>query len=144
MWIPLTPQHITESLSGLELTSLRTLQLAPDQADPIPEAIARTTTQVNGYVAAFHGTSVGQAGTIPEELLSSAIAIARWRIIGRLSVGPAAKLFATDNRRKEYEDAIAELKDVAAGKFAISVAEDPADDQPRPPADGAWGSAPKL
>lgn len=139
-WIDLTPAHIDEALSAAELDALRTIQLADGQADPVPEAIARTCTQVNGYVAAAAGHPVGQAGTIPEELLSSAIAIARWRVIGRLPV----KLFATESRRKEYEDAIAELKDVAAGKFAISFPADPAEEQPRPPAEGAWGSAAKL
>jgi phage gp36-like protein len=139
-WITLTPAHVDESLSAAELDALRSLQLADGQADPVPEAIARTCTQVNGYVAAQAGHPVGQAGTIPEELLTSAISIVRWRVIGRLPV----KLFTTENRRKEYEDAIAELKDVAKGTFAISFPADPAEDQPRPAADGAWGSATKI
>jgi len=139
-WIALTPAHIDESLAKAELDALRSLQLTPGQVDPVPEAIARTCTQVNGYVAAQAGHPVGQAGTIPEELLSSAIAIVRWRIIGRLPV----KSFATESRRKEYEDAIAELKDVATGKFAISIPADPAEEQPRPQADGAWGSKPQI
>ncbi len=139
-WIPLTAAHINESLAAPELQALRTLQLVPDQADPVPEAIERTTFEVRGYVAAYHGTAVGQPGTIPEELLSAAIAIARWRLIGRFPV----KTMASDNRRKEYEDAIAQLRDVAAGKFAISVAADPAEEQPRPAAEGAWGSQPKF
>lgn len=139
-WVPLTSAHITESLAAAELTALQTMQLAAGQTNPVPEAIERTTLEVRGYVAAYHGTAVGQAGTIPAELLSSAIAIARWRLIGRLPV----KSFATDSRRKEYEDAIAQLRDVAAGKFAISVATDPAAEQPRPPAEGAWGSAAKF
>ncbi len=137
-WIKLTTAHIDESLSAAELQALRTLQTQPNQKDPVPAAIARTTAQINGYVGAA-GIEVGDPGLIPEELLSSAIAIARWRVIGRLSVGAAAKLFATENRRQEYEDAIAELKDVATRKFAISIPEEPAEEQPRPPADGAWG-----
>lgn len=139
-WIPFTSEHIDESLAAAELSALRTLQLVPGQANPVDEAITRTTYEVRGYVAAYHGTAVGQPGTIPEELLSAAIAIARWRIIGRLPV----KTLASDNRRKEYEDAIAQLRDVATGKFAISVATEPAEEQPRPPAEGAWGSAPRI
>jgi phage gp36-like protein len=139
-WIALTPAHLAESLTQAELDALRTVQVAPGQADPLPEAIARTCTQVNGYVAAAAGHPVGQAGTIPEELLTTAISIARWRVLGRL---PSARL-ATEVRRKEYEDAIAELRDVATGKFAISFPADPAEEQPRPQAEGAWGSKPKL
>lgn len=139
-WLTLTAQHLAEGLTGLELTALRTLQLDQGQTDPVPDALTRTTYEVRGYVAAFHGTAVGQPGTIPEELLSSAIAIARWRVLGRLPV----KQLATDGRRKEYEDAIAQLRDVAAGKFAISVASDPAAEQPRPQAGGLFGSQPSI
>lgn len=139
-WITLTPVHITEALSDAELDALRTIQLAPGQEDPIPKAIFRTCKQVNGYVAAQAGHPVGQDNTVPEELLTSAISIARWRVIGRLPV----KLFATEVRRKEYEDALAELKDVAKGDFAISFPADPAAEQPRPPASGSWGSATKV
>lgn len=142
-WIKFIPAHLDEALSTAELAALRTVQTAQGQKDPVPEAIKRTCTEVCGYCAAA-GLVVGEAGLIPEQLLSSAIAIARWRIIGRLSVGAAAKVFATDNRRQEYQDALAQLKDVATRKFVISVPEEPAEEQPRPAAAGAWGSTPKL
>lgn len=139
-WIALTSAHIAGSLTQAELDALRTVQVSPGQADPLSEAIARTCTEVNGYVAAQAGHPVGQAGTIPEELLSSAIAIARWRLLTRL---PNTRL-ATESRRLEYTDALAQLKDVAKGDFAISFPADPAEEQPRPPAEGAWGSATKI
>ena len=132
-WITLTTDHIAESLAGPELSALRTLQLSAGQVDPLPEIIARTCSEVQGYVATHY--PVGQAGTIPDQLLSSSIAIARWRLLGRLP----AKVFATESRRQEYEDAIAQLKDVAAGKFKLSVPTDQATDQPGPTAGGAWG-----
>lgn len=135
MWVTLTVDHVIQALAAPELTALRTQLLADGQVDPLPDILTRTTMEVRGYVAGFHGTAVGQAGTIPEELISSAIAIARWRLLGRLPV----RLLSTDGRRQEYEDALAQLRDVAAGKFAISVADDPADDQPRQDASGAWG-----
>ncbi len=137
-WISLTEAHLLESLAAAELSALRTMQTAPGQTDPLPEVLERTVGQVQGYVGTRY--PVGQPGTIPDQLLSSAIAIARWRLVGRLPI----KLMATDNRRQEYEDAIAELQAVAAGKFALSVATDPAENQPRPQAEGAWGSSDKL
>lgn len=136
-WIPLKPAHIDESFAAAELQALRTLQLEPAQKDVVLEAIKRTTYEVRGYVAAYQGKTVGEPGTVPEELLSAAIVITRWRLLGRLPV----KAFATENRRKEYEDAVAQLRDVASGKFAIGTPEEPAEEQPRPPADGAWGGA---
>ena len=140
MWIVLDASHLTQGLSAAELTALRTQQLVPNQVDPVPEVLMRVTFEVRGYVAANAGRQVGEPGTIPEELLSAAIAVARWRLIGRLPV----KALATDSRRKEYEDAIALLRDVAAGRFAISVATEPAEEQPRPQAQGQWGSAEKI
>jgi phage gp36-like protein len=137
-WIALTEAHLLEALTSLELSSLRTVQLAEGQADPLPDVLARATSEVQGYVGVRY--QVGQAGTVPDQLLSSAIAIARWRLIGRL---PARQL-ATDSRRKDYEDAMEQLRDVAAGKFALSVATEPADDQPRPPATGRWGSSKSI
>ncbi len=140
MWITLDSSHLTQGLSGPESTALATAKLAEGQTDPIPDVLLRTTYEVRGYIAANHGTTVGEPGMIPEELLSAAIAIARWRLLGRLPV----KMFATESRRKEYEDAIVLLRDVAAGKFAISIATEPAEEQPRPPAQGGWGSATKI
>ncbi len=133
-WILLSSEHIDGALAAAEVTALRTLQVAPGQADPVAEALDRAAAEVQGYVGTRY--LVDQPGTVPDQLLSAAISIARWRLLGRLP----AKIFATDNRRKEYEDAIAQLRDVAAGKFALSVATEPADEQPRPHAGGAYGN----
>ena len=133
MWIALTADHLLEALGAAELTALRTLQTVSGQKDPVPEVLVRTCGEVHGYIATRY--PVGQPGTIPEELLSAAIAIGRWRLIGRLPV----KILATDNRRQEYEDGIALLKDVAAGKFSLSPADNPSGEQPGPQGGGAWG-----
>lgn len=137
-WIILTNDHIIGALAAAEVTALRTLQLTPGQADPLPEVITQTVGKVHGYVATRY--EVGQAGTIPDQLLASAIAIGRWILIGRLP----SKILATEIRKQQYEDGLAELRDVAAGKFVLSLAEDPADDQPRPTAAGAWGGQTKI
>lgn len=137
-WLSLTSAHVQQSLSSPELSALQTLLLASGQTDPLPEVISRTVSEVQGYVGSRY--DVGQAGTIPEQLLSAAIALARWHLLTRL---PKASL-ATEARRTEYTDALALLRDVAAGKFAISEATSPATEQPRPQAGGAWGSDTKI
>lgn len=134
-WITLTEDHLLESLAALELTSLRDQQRAPGQTDPVPEILARTCAEVQGYVGTRY--AVGQPGTVPDQLLSSTIAIARWRLLGRLPV----KALATEHRRKEYEEALAQLRDVAAGKFALTMADDPGEEQPGPQGGAAWGGA---
>lgn len=137
-WILLTEAHLLEGLTAGELSALKTKQLAEGQADPVVDVLARCASEVQGYVGTRY--AVGLAGTVPDQLLSAALAIARWRLIGRLPI----RNLATDSRRQEYQDAIAQLRDVAAGKFALSVATTPAADQPRPQANGAWGSAPNI
>lgn len=139
-WIILTVDHVYQSLAEPELAALRELLLMPSQVDPLPEILDRTSQEVRGYVAAWHGQQVGQPGTVPNELLTSAISIARWRLIGRLPV----KIFATEFRRKEYDDALHQLELVAAGKFLVSIPEDPDPEQPLPPAGGEYGSKPDI
>jgi len=137
-WITLSTDAVKSSLSGVEINALSTY-LAPGQADPMPDVITRTTSEVRGYVAAHYGAQVGEGGTIPEELESAAISLARWRLLGRLAAGKAAQVLMTDSRRKEYEDAVQQLRDVATGKFAVSVPALPSADQPRPQGGGAFG-----
>jgi len=132
-WITVTEDHLLRVISSGELEALRSKATAPGQDDPVTAVIASTCLEVQGYVGARY--PVGQAGTVPEQLLNATVAIARWRLLTRLPV----KLMATEARRQEYDDAISLLKDVAAGKFALSVASEPAEEQPRPQADGAWG-----
>lgn len=132
-WITLTADHIVKSLAAIEAESLRTLQLAPGATDPLPDVITQTVNKVHGYVAVRY--QVGQPGTIPDQLLASSIAIGRWILIGRLP----AKLLATEIRKGQYDDALAELKDVASGKFKLSIPTNPAADQPGQSGGGAWG-----
>jgi phage gp36-like protein len=132
-WISLDESHVTGSLSAAEATALRTLQLPQGAPDPLVESIEQTVSRVQGYVAVRH--EIGQPGMIPDQLLQGAIAIARWNLIGRLP----AKALATDIRKQQYEDAMKELEAVAAGKFKLSITDDPADDQPGQTGGGAWG-----
>jgi phage gp36-like protein len=131
-WITLTPDHLLEALGVAEIAALSSQQTASGQADPVPEILARTCAEVQGYVATRH--PVGQPGTVPDQLLTAAIALARWRLLCRLPV----KALATEGRRQEYLDAVRQLEAVAAGKFRLSVPEDPAEEQPGQ-AGGAWG-----
>ena len=132
-WISLDESHITGSLSAAESTALRTLQLPAGAADPVGESIAQTVSRIQGYVAVRY--KIGQPGLIPDQLLQGAIAIARWNLIGRLPV----RTLATDIRKQQYDDAMTELKAVAEGKFKLSIATDPGDDQPGGAGAGAWG-----
>jgi phage gp36-like protein len=141
-WITLTPADLSATLLAQEVAALSNYSLAAGAADPVAAALADTTGEVRGYIAARAGEMVGTDGTLPSELKATALAIARWRLLTRLAAGRAAQLLLTDARRRDYEDAIARLKDVASGKFFVSPPTTPAAQQPRPIAGGAFGQFP--
>ena len=140
MWITLQSSAVQGALTSTEATALSTYLLAEGASDPLTEVVARTCAEVRGYVAVRYGTAVGEAGTVPEELESAAISVARWRLLTRLAAGRAAQVLLTEGRRKEYEDAVVLLRDVAAGKFAIAAPVTQNTEQARPPATGVFGS----
>jgi len=135
-WIALTEEHVLEGLSTVDLDALRKIQQAPGALDPMPGILARTASEVQGYVATRY--PVGQAGTVPDQLLSAAAAIARWRLLGSLPI----RQLSTEHRKGEYDDAWSRLRDVSAGKFALDIPTSPATTQPGPAAGttAAWGS----
>ncbi len=138
-WIALTSADLSATLLATEAAALSSFALAPGASDPVATALTATAEEVRGYVSAHAGVAVGQAGTIPSELAGTALALARWRLLTRLATGRAAQVLLTDARRRDYDDAVARLKDVAAGRFFVAPPDDPAADQPRDPATAAFG-----
>ena len=120
MYIAITTDDVKTRLAGPELVALQTAGLATSQADPLPEIIQQVVREVRGYVKACakNAGSMGAGATIPDELLGSALAMIRWKMISRLPKTP----LATEQRRDEYKDAIAHLKQVAACQFEIEPA----------------------
>lgn len=113
-WAALTVADVESRIGGLELQGLRERAVADGQADPLPEVIIQVTDEVRGYIAAG-GVQLGPAGTLPPQISSSALAMIRWRLGGRLS----APGLQTESRRKEYEDALQQCRDVASRKFVV-------------------------
>ena len=140
-WAALTATEIKTRLSGPELTALQTQALASGQSDPLPDVISQVVEEVRGYVAAG-GSPLGTAGTLPPQVRAAAIAIVRWRLGGRLAAGGAAGIFQTESRKQEYTDAIAQLKDVAAGRCIVEAPTTTATETFAHP--GSWGSDTKL
>ena len=125
-WIQITPEAIEAKLSGPELNAIRTVAKAPDQEDPVPEAIERVVAEVRGYVAACReNRTSSNVQEIPANLQDAALAMIRYRIASRLP----AKSFMTDERVDANRQAIALLKDVAACRFRIPLPDDVSDDQ---------------
>lgn len=122
-WITITEADLGERLAAAELTALQTAATGT-HGNTVPDMLASVIAEVRGRVAANKANRLGASGTIPEELRSAALAIARWRALNRL---PGVKMLQDDARRLEYTDAVAMLASVADGKFAIEQPAEPAD-----------------
>jgi phage gp36-like protein len=140
-WAALTAAEIKTRLSGPELTALQGAALATGQSDPLPEVIAQVTNLIRGYIAVRY--PLGTAGTLPPELKDAAIAIARWRLIGRLAIGGAGGIMPSEQRKQEYDEAIKLVQSIAEGKFAIELP-DPIDETPHASTNAQYGGEPKL
>lgn len=136
-WRALTAGDIQTQISGDELDKLQTAALASGQTDPLPGIISQVTDEVRGYVG--QSNPLGAGATLPPQVLSAAISIVRWRIAGRLSIGGNAALFQTEQRQKDYENALTFLQAVAKGQVFVEPPE--TEDANSPTVEGKWGSA---
>lgn len=119
MWIELTEALIANRLTGAELTAMKSAALGAGQsgATVLSDAISAVVREVRGYVAGNKNNVLGDGETIPDELEHAALAVLRQRLGNRLP--GLARLFAGEDRKAEYDDAMKLLRDVADGKFGI-------------------------
>lgn len=139
-WITLTEADVLTKLSAPELTAMKTAATGVGQANPLVEVIEQVVLEVRGYVGASLLVQLGEAGTIPNELLGAAINRIRFELATRLPV-PA---LLTDARKEANKDAVTLLGRVAAGSFLVVAPEDAAPEQPIEPQVGYYGSDEKI
>jgi phage gp36-like protein len=142
-WSGITPESLATRLSQAELEALGTQQLDVWQADPVQEILTQVTDEIRGYIAVNAFNRVGPADTLPTQLHSAALAIARYRLLGRLAAGKSADDLGGEFRQRDYDDAIRLLRDVAKGDYAV---EQPATEGPEDISAGSpnWGSETKT
>ena len=116
-WQTITTTDVKTRLAGAEVTALQESALAAGQTDPFPEIIDGAVDEVRGYIAAS-GRILEAGATIPSRLRDTTLALIRHRCATRLP----GKTFLTDDRVREYQDAIRLLERVADGKFAVEEA----------------------
>lgn len=130
-WTQLTATLVRELLSAPELSAIQTAALATGQADPLPGVCEQTAAEVRGYVAAHAANTLSDnVLEVPGNLTRATLALVRNRLASRL---PVASL-VTEQRRREYEDAIQLLRDVAAGRYAVDVPSNPSTNPEAPAA----------
>lgn len=114
MWTELTEAAILTGNNGPSIAAARTAALKAGQADPLPEVIAQVTTSIRGSVAACAKNVLGDAGTIPDELIAEAVDMAVYRLCKRLG-----KALLTQEVKDANDDALAKMREVATCRFAI-------------------------
>jgi hypothetical protein len=140
-WTALTATEVKTRLSGDELTKLQTSALAPGQTDPLPDVLLQVTDEIRGYIKVKN--PLGPDGTLPKEVRRAALAMARWTLCGRLGIGSVGPITQGDNRKKEYDDALALMEKIVKGEFKVEAPDTPlADNTAALPA--AYGSDEKL
>jgi|GEM_PF-1406398 len=113
-WSTLTEAQIEDILSEAELGTLKDF-LSASQTNPVPGTLSNAVHQVRGYIRANRQNRLGDGDTVPDTLVSATLVLARHQLLGRLPVGS----LLTDARRREYEDAMSLLRDVASGRFGV-------------------------
>lgn len=130
-WIELTEALVLNRLAAAELAALKTAAIGGAQtgAGILADALSAVTREVRGYVGSCQRNTLGEAGTIPDELESAALALVRRHLFTRL---PGMKSLFDELRQKELEQAIALLRDVAACKFLLVAPVTPAPEAQQP------------
>lgn len=110
-----TPTDVRDLISEEELAQL-TAQSGPVDEAQVTAAISDADAEMDAYLGAVYTVPVSPVTSI---LIKISVDIAIYNLFGRRSV-------MTDVRRQRYEDAIALLKMIAAGKATIGTPVAPA------------------
>lgn len=116
MWITPTLTLCKTRLSGSEWSALSSAAKGSGQvADDMAQQVIDTqVTRIRGRVPG--AVPLGEAGTIPDEVLGAFLALWVYEFITRL---PAMKSLLDDLRVKSWENANSELRDLAAGRINL-------------------------
>lgn len=114
MWTTITSDQVMSRLSATERSAI---EAAQGEGDQLTQVLSDVVDTVRGNIIAG-GNRLGPAGTTPDQLKIHVMAMAIWLWINSLSKNEKVQ---TPARQKNYDDAIATLKDVAAGKIKIEV-----------------------
>lgn len=109
-WVTLTTTDALAAFAAVEKAKYDAISAD----DKLADILAGVVQEIRGYVASKYPLETG--ATIPPELQSVAIALTRYRFLNSL---PTKRLL-TDERIAENRDALARLREVASGKFAIT------------------------
>jgi hypothetical protein len=136
-WITVTVNEVFEELAPLEAAALKAI--AP--GDRFVTILGRAVNAARGACRAG-GYKLGPDGTVPDQLESDVVAIARWRCL--IAYPQLAKL-QTKERQEAYTAAMERLDKVSVQKIKIEPPDEARGEHERhAPAAGNWNSENKL
>lgn len=134
--MPWTAPTATDLLTEFNADEQAQVDTLTGDSGNLADILARVVAQVRGDIRAGGYPLDSDTTKIPDALHGDAIAIARWKFLIAL---PKTEELQTDARKAAYEEALAKLKRIADGDYAI---EEPA--TVSAPAAGSWNSANKI
>lgn len=129
-WISLTSAKLEELMAGPEFSAVTSAAKSSgqDASDMVDAALARVVQEARGYIGSRY--ALGPSGTVPDEVESACLAIARIDVLTRL---PGLKSLLTKERTDAAKEGRWLLGRIGKGTFAIVETDAPADDQPAAP-----------
>jgi hypothetical protein len=117
-WRAIEEDDFWSALSEPEDSAYRERMLVAGQTDPLVQIIAHVTRQFRNAIRSFSGNTLHEDQSfVPEGAIFHAVAMIRYRILGRFAVSSEDK--ASEIRRDEYKEAIDWLKLVRKGDERI-------------------------
>jgi len=113
-------------MSNSETSAYQTFRPAPGQADPLATLIGHVTAEVLSSVRLRH--TLDNGGGIPQSLVGRACSLVAYRLLLRCNAP------VSENRQRDYDEAVAHLALVAAGKIGVEAPVTPAAEATSAPA----------
>ncbi|MGP8200215.1 MAG: phage protein Gp36 family protein [Limisphaerales bacterium] len=117
-WITIAPADVLASINNSELTAALNAAQASGQDNPLDTLIPDVTAEARGYVR--RRNTLGQSGTLPQELKNAAIDIIIYRTANRLR-----KKAIAEDKKADNDEALRKLQAVADGRVAVSAPDNP-------------------
>jgi len=132
-WTAVTSEDV---LSEFTLREQEAVTASQDGEDSLDGILTRTLAMARGFISAA-GHTLGDAGTVPDQMLHDVIAVARWRLL--VSVA-ALKPLATEHRKQAHDNAMKRFESVGSGDLRVELASAVPDDNWQ----GNWGGQERL
>jgi hypothetical protein len=116
-WNTLATTDITAEILPDEVTLLNTIQ---GSSSVLSAILASVTAEILAGIL-VGGNQIGQPGTVPDQIRSDAIALARWKWFCSL---PKTDL-QSDFRRAQYDEAVKRMEKIRAGKEKVEIPAQP-------------------